>query len=575
MFIAIEFTEVQGQDQAGPVTIRCYDSLISKKMMPDADSSLVDHFCAEVIPTAHAILMCFSNENIESLISLKDWVNTIKDYLSPETHIYLVGTKCDTRKRLDDQVYEVIGKQLGSLEAFFNTSSVTGENVEKLFGKILNKCVKLPFIVDSTGQAFNMVADNEGMITPKANILVKEVVDSHTAVQACDQEIFVQEKNEEVKEPKTIILGEFLEKKNVEQEIMAESRQTMKASNTEYSMQERSMDKQKATSKGVFSPKRTIDFPENIESQVAMKLSRADIATSNRRSLNGETMMDSQKMSRMEYKTQFTPKRNSISQETFDFQAALKPSNKERSIPQRGSITRDVIFSQSIITPPRENALRDIVLPIENSLNERGSSQKSIISQGNIFVKTRTPQQEVYGARALQHTRENSIAKGFGAQSFVGRPSIGSMVGSFHKVEQKEVDQDWTQMEDELEDIQVKYVDTHVIETDIMLLKVNDEQIGTCNVQDKLEMSQQEEEEEKVAADQDDDDSLEMKVKRIQDSFKEEPKFLINDKLEPNFALVPESGNKVEKELKIENVLNKDQSVSESETSGYALTIWF
>lgn len=171
ILLAIECTEVEGQAQDSEVKLHLYDSLVNNTMVTKENQMLVNQFCQAVIPPAQAVLMCFAADDTQSLVNLREWIHTIKDFLRPSTCVYLVATKADTRAQVDSELYEEIKQEIGSIHGRFSTSSVTGENIEGLFAHIMNNFVNLPFKYNETTLESEMALARQGIATPRKSVI--------------------------------------------------------------------------------------------------------------------------------------------------------------------------------------------------------------------------------------------------------------------------------------------------------------------------------------------------------------------------------------------------------------------
>ena len=170
ILLAVEFVEVNGISRDRPFKIHFYDSLFRNSLISAPGNYLGESFCAQILPGAHAILLCYACDDPISLKNLHEWVRIVKKFRTPNTLLYLVGTKCDARLRFDENMYESVRASLGAVHGGFKTSSRTGVNVESLFAHVLNSFNKLPAILNQNEFKVNML--------PSQRISVSERMDN-------------------------------------------------------------------------------------------------------------------------------------------------------------------------------------------------------------------------------------------------------------------------------------------------------------------------------------------------------------------------------------------------------------
>jgi len=132
LYVPIDFVKLE----KGTLKVHFYDSLFRNTNINIQGNNLAEPYYAEIIPNAHAILLCYACDDPVSLRNLLEWSQIVKKFRTPNTKIYLVGTKCDSISRCDESMYENVRATLGSIHGGFKTSSVTGSNVENLFAHV-------------------------------------------------------------------------------------------------------------------------------------------------------------------------------------------------------------------------------------------------------------------------------------------------------------------------------------------------------------------------------------------------------------------------------------------------------
>ncbi|KAF0984518.1 hypothetical protein FDP41_000417 [Naegleria fowleri] len=84
---------------------------------------------------ASACILTFDLNSPETLHSIKNWYNQVKAYAEePNIKWYLIGTKCDLVKHVDDREVQQIADELKA--EYWEVSSKDGINVEKLFNRV-------------------------------------------------------------------------------------------------------------------------------------------------------------------------------------------------------------------------------------------------------------------------------------------------------------------------------------------------------------------------------------------------------------------------------------------------------
>lgn len=85
---------------------------------------------------AHAAIAVFDLTDGASFNHVKDWINDYREKKSSKANLILVGTKSDlykTRVVSDEKIKEFMQKSKYPIDAYIETSSKTGENVDKAF----------------------------------------------------------------------------------------------------------------------------------------------------------------------------------------------------------------------------------------------------------------------------------------------------------------------------------------------------------------------------------------------------------------------------------------------------------
>lgn len=83
---------------------------------------------------AHVVFLCFDLTREDTFNNLKTWLNDVRAHASAEVVVYLIGSKVDLveQREVDKETARAFCDENG-IEKYFETSSVTGFNVEEVF----------------------------------------------------------------------------------------------------------------------------------------------------------------------------------------------------------------------------------------------------------------------------------------------------------------------------------------------------------------------------------------------------------------------------------------------------------
>ena len=83
---------------------------------------------------AHVVFLCFDLTREDTFNNLATWLNDIRAHASAEILVYLIGSKVDLveQREVDKETARAFCDENG-IEKYFETSSVTGFNVEEVF----------------------------------------------------------------------------------------------------------------------------------------------------------------------------------------------------------------------------------------------------------------------------------------------------------------------------------------------------------------------------------------------------------------------------------------------------------
>ena len=83
---------------------------------------------------AHVVFLCFDLTREDTFNNLRTWLNDIRAHASAEILVYLIGSKVDLveQREVDKETARAFCDENG-IEKYFETSSVSGFNVEEVF----------------------------------------------------------------------------------------------------------------------------------------------------------------------------------------------------------------------------------------------------------------------------------------------------------------------------------------------------------------------------------------------------------------------------------------------------------
>ena len=83
---------------------------------------------------AHVVFLCYDITREDTFRNLRTWLNDVRQHASDNVLVYLIGSKSDL---VDDRQVEkddaIAFCQENNIAQFFETSSMTGHNVEEVF----------------------------------------------------------------------------------------------------------------------------------------------------------------------------------------------------------------------------------------------------------------------------------------------------------------------------------------------------------------------------------------------------------------------------------------------------------
>ncbi|CAH1725379.1 unnamed protein product [Aphis gossypii] len=115
----------------------------------------------------HGICIVYDITNLNSLIQLDDWIKHIETFADPNTVKILIGSKCDdtSNRMISIKEGQIVSKKYGIL--FFEVSSKTNANIDKLFYTMISK------IHDLQNQPTNIKEELDSI-----NVIHKPMLDS-------------------------------------------------------------------------------------------------------------------------------------------------------------------------------------------------------------------------------------------------------------------------------------------------------------------------------------------------------------------------------------------------------------
>lgn len=82
----------------------------------------------------------YAVDSTQSLLKIPGWIGSIKKSVKRQIPVILVGNKIDLDRNVDSSEAEALAERLNA--SYFETSAKTGDNVEKVFEKIAEDCLK-------------------------------------------------------------------------------------------------------------------------------------------------------------------------------------------------------------------------------------------------------------------------------------------------------------------------------------------------------------------------------------------------------------------------------------------------
>ncbi len=95
-----------------------------------------DHFArmrSAFADGAKGIFLAFDVTRRDSFYSLQNWINSVKEGLDPKAPKVLIATKSDLKVEAEVWKEDIDGLEEFSIDAFFDTSSLTGDGVPEAF----------------------------------------------------------------------------------------------------------------------------------------------------------------------------------------------------------------------------------------------------------------------------------------------------------------------------------------------------------------------------------------------------------------------------------------------------------
>ena len=83
---------------------------------------------------AHVVFLCFDLTREDTFNNVRTWLNDVRSHASADILVYLIGSKVDLveQREVDKETARAFCDENG-IEKYFETSSVTGFNVEEVF----------------------------------------------------------------------------------------------------------------------------------------------------------------------------------------------------------------------------------------------------------------------------------------------------------------------------------------------------------------------------------------------------------------------------------------------------------
>lgn len=89
---------------------------------------------------ASGIILAYDSTDINSLTNIKTWINIIYNEIDPSVPLVLAATKCDLKDSAELELQSKTISEETKLK-IFETSSKSGDNVEKLFHHVIKRTI--------------------------------------------------------------------------------------------------------------------------------------------------------------------------------------------------------------------------------------------------------------------------------------------------------------------------------------------------------------------------------------------------------------------------------------------------
>ena len=100
---------------------------------------------------AHGIILIYDVTSRKTFENVKNWVDQIREEVSPKVSIILVGNKIDDEqgRKVKTEEGENMAKECGL--SFFETSAKSGENIDSTFNELVKRTVEAYTKLDGQG----------------------------------------------------------------------------------------------------------------------------------------------------------------------------------------------------------------------------------------------------------------------------------------------------------------------------------------------------------------------------------------------------------------------------------------
>ena len=104
---------------------------------------------------AHGIILIYDVTSRKTFENVKNWVDQIREEVSPKVSIILVGNKIDDVQGRKVKTEEGVNMAKECGLSFFETSAKSGENIDSTFNELVKRTVEAYTKIDGQGDKLN------------------------------------------------------------------------------------------------------------------------------------------------------------------------------------------------------------------------------------------------------------------------------------------------------------------------------------------------------------------------------------------------------------------------------------